>query len=190
MNWRKLTLLVLLPLTMLSGCQTQEKYEETIHDRIHKNFSDIASYKASCTITVHAQKDHVYNAKMTYSKKDGSLRLAYDNIAITLSGADAEITKDGVSLKTKSADTYMPIFINTFFKYYYAGEESSMDVSGVHSFGTTTLETSLSQSDTNAAGQRLWIDNETALPVKSEILKSDGTIYMEIIYKSFKFTKE
>ena len=84
----------------------------------------------------------------------------------------------------------MPIFINTFFKYYYAGEESSMDVSGVHSFGTTTLETSLSQSDTNAAGQRLWIDNETALPVKSEILKSDGTIYMEIIYKSFKFTKE
>lgn len=117
--------------------------------------------RQAASITVHAQKDHVYNAKMTYSKKDGSLRLAYDNIAITLSGADAEITKDGVSLKTKSADTYMPIFINTFFKYYYAGEESSMDVSGVHSFGTTTLETSLSQSDTNAAGQRLWIDNET-----------------------------
>lgn len=125
---------------------------------------------------------------MSYSKKDDEFKLAYDDITIALKGGEAAVTKGGVSLKTRSADSYMPIFINTFFRYYYAGEESSIGVSKVKSFGTTTLEASLSSANSNAASQRVWIDNKTALPVKSEVYKSDGSIYMEIVFKTFEFT--
>ena len=174
-------------MTMLSGCKTREEYTETIHERIHANFSDIKSYITKCTITIHTQKDSVYEVKMSYDKDSDTYKMAYDDISIMINNESAKITKDGMSLKARSSDSYMPMFLNTFFKYYYAGEESSINVSKVKDFGTTTLETTLSDNDDNASMQKMWIDNKTALPLKSEIYKSDGNIYMEIIFKSFEF---
>ena len=174
-------------MTTLSGCKTKEQYTETIHERIHKNFSDIKSYITKCTITIHAQKDSVYDVKMSYNKDNDTYKMAYDDISIVINNDDAKITKDGMSLKTRSSDAYMPMFLNTFFKYYYAGEESSITVSSIKDFGTTTLETVLSENDDNASMQKMWIDNKTALPLKSEIYTSDGSLYMEIIFKSFEF---
>ncbi len=190
MTWQKPIVLALISTLIFCSCQTKDKYEDTIHERICDNFADIKSYKASCAITVHAKGDRVYNAKIKYEKSTETLTLSYDDISVTVSGEWAVITKDGVALKSKSADSYMPIFVNTFFKYYYGGEESFMNVSKLKNFAATVLETELAGKDKNAARQKLWIDNETALPLKTEILNSDGGIYMEIVYKSFKFTKE
>ena len=181
-----LVIMLVLPIT-LCGCESREKYTETIHERIHSNFSDIKSYITKCSITVHSQKDHVYDVQMSYDSDSDVYKMAYDDISIKLEDDSAKITKGDVSLKTRSSDSYMPMFVNTFFKYYYAGEESSIYVSNIKNFGTTTLETPLSQNDTNASLQKLWIDNKTAMPVKSEIYKADGNIYMEIIFKSFEF---
>jgi len=177
----------LVLMTTFSGCNNSQKYTETIHERIHSNFYDINSYIAKCNITVHAQRDHVYDVTMGYDKDSETFKLAYDDINIVLNSDTAKITKNGVSLKTRSADSYMTMFVNSFFKFYYNGEESSIDVSMSKDFGTTTLETTLSAGDDNAAMQKMWIDNKTALPVKSEICKSDGSIYMEIIFKAFEF---
>ena len=184
---RILFISMLVLMTMLSGCKTREEYTETIHERIHANFSDIKSYITKCTITIHTQKDSVYEVKMSYDKDSDTYKMAYDDISIMINNESAKITKDGMSLKARSSDSYMPMFLNTFFKYYYAGEESSINVSKVKDFGTTTLETTLSDNDDNASMQKMWIDNKTALPLKSEIYKSDGNIYMEIIFKSFEF---
>lgn len=182
-----LLLAMLVLMTTLCGCESREKYTETIHERIHENFLDIKSYIAKCTITVHSQKDHVYDVKMSYDKDNETFKMAYDDINIVLQSDSAKITKGGVSLKTRSSDSYMPMFVNSFFRYYYAGEESSINVSKVKNFGTTTLEAALSDNDSNASMQKIWIDNKTALPVKSEIYKTDGNIYMEIVFKSFEF---
>lgn len=178
---------MLVLMTMLFGCESREKYAETIHDRIHESFADIKSYDAKCIVTVHAQKDHVYDVAISYNQKNDSYKMTYDDISVTLENGTAKITKDGVSLKTRSADSYMPMLVNNFFKYYYAGEESSINVAKIKSFGTTTLECTLPGGDKNAAAQKLWIDNKSALPSKSEIYKSDGSTYMEIIFKSFEF---
>lgn len=173
----------------LCGCESREKYSETIHERIHSNFSDINSYTAKCSVTIHTQKDSTYSVVLNYDKNKQSYKMAYDDITITIDSDEAKITKGKSTLKSRSADSYMPIFINTFFRCYYSGEESSMNVSKVKSFGTTTLEAKLSDNDRNSSSQKVWIDNKTALPVKTEIYKSDGNIYMEIVYKSFEFKK-
>ena len=190
MKRRKLHILTfaLVLMTMFSGCnESTEKYTETIHERIHDNFYDIKSYTAKATITIHAQKDHVYEVGMGYEKENETFKMAYDDINIVLNSDVAKITKGGVSLKARSSDSYMPMFVNSFFKFYYAGEESNITVTSTKDFGTTTLETTLADGDKNASMQKMWIDNKPALPVKTEIYKSDGGVYMEIIFKSFEF---
>lgn len=180
---------MLVLMTNLCGCESREKYAETIHNRIHENFADIGSYVAKSTIIIHSQKDSVYEVKMSYDKENETYKMAYDDINIVLEKDTAKITKGGVSLKSRSSNSYMPMFVNTFFKFYYAGEESSITVSKTKDFGSTVLETTLSQNDKNAVTQKIWVDNKTALPLKSEIYKEDGNTYMEIIFKSFEFRK-
>ena len=189
MKRRKLHILgfALVLMTMFLGCNNTQKYTETIHERIYNNFYDINSYKAKCAITVHAQKDHVYEVVMGYDKDNQTFKMSYDDINIVLNADVAKITKGGVSLKARSSESYMPMFVNSFFKFYYTGEESTINVSAPKDFGTTTLETTLADGDNNASMQKMWIDNKTALPLKSEIYTSDGSIYMEIIFKSFEF---
>ncbi len=188
MRHKLIIAVMLVPMMiLLSGCESREKYAETIHDRIHENFSSIKSYTAQCTVTVHTQKDNVYNVKMSYDKDTNTYRLAYDDIGISISNETAEITKGDRKLKSRSSNSYMPMFINNFFRRYYNGENATADVSNIKNFGTTTLEVQLSDNDKNASFEKLWIDNKTALPLKADICKQDGSIYMEIIYKDFKF---
>lgn len=188
MKRSRLLLTVMLALMMIfCSCAKSEKYTETIHDRIHKNFSDIGSYTAKCKITIHSQKNTVYSVILNYDKKDKMYKMTYDDIVITAKGDEARIEKNGSALKTRSSSDYMPMFINQFFYYYYSGEESSLNVSKIKNFGTTTLEAQLGEGDKNAFSQKVWIDNQTAMPVKAEIYREDGSIYMEIVYKTFVF---
>lgn len=184
----KLFTAVTLALMMLfCSCAKKEQQTENIHSRIHKYFSDIGSYTAKCSITVHSQRNTVYSAVLSYDKDADSYRLRYNDIVITVENGAAEAVKNDTVLKTRSCEEYMPMFINNFFYYYYVGESSTLNVSDIKNFGTTILETTLGENDKNAFSQKVWIDNSTVKPVKTEIYREDGSVYMEIIYKSFVF---
>ena len=107
-----------LMISLFSGCASKEKYAETIHERIHKNFYDIQNYTAKCTITVHAKDDHLYNAKIDYDKKENRFDLIYNDIEIVVSDSEASVKKGNSIIKTVPSESYMPIFVNNFFLSY------------------------------------------------------------------------
>ncbi len=183
----KLFIIMLALMTLFCSCAKKEQKTENIHSRIHRYFSDIGSYTAKCSITIHSQRNTVYSAVLNYDKDKKAYKLSYNDITVTVMDGKAEAEKNGTVLQTRSCEEYMPMFINNFFYYYYVGESSTLDVSDIKSFGTTILETPLGENDKNAFSQKVWIDNSTAKPVKTEIYREDGSVYMEIIYKSFVF---
>lgn len=188
MKRRRLFLIIMLALmTLFCSCAKKEHQTENIHTRIHKHFSDINSYTAKCSITIHSQRNTMYSAVLSYAKDTETYKLSYDDITITLKDDEAKAEKNGTLLKTHSCEEYMPMFVNNFFYHYYVGENSTLNVSGTKSFGTTILEATLSENDKNSFSQKMWIDNSTAKPIKTEIYRDDGSVYMDIIYKSFVF---
>lgn len=188
MKRHKLTAtLMLVPMIVFCSCAKNTKNTETVNDKIYKNFSDIKSYTAKCKITIHSQRKTVYSVTLDYFKKDNTYKMSYNDTIITIKDDKAKIEKSGSVYAVKSSSEYIPMFVNEFFRRYYTGEESSLSVSKIKSPSVIMLETKLGENDKNAYGQKMWLDAATAKPIKSEIYREDGSVYLETVYKTFVF---
>lgn len=180
---------VLLLTISVSGCGPDGS-AENIHSKIHSSFYDMKSYTAECSITAFTTGgENTYNCTVDYNKSDDSYKITTDDMAISLSGGTATVTKGDSSMKAPASDEDMNIFVNTFFKSYYESENTSMNVAAEESGKSTLLECDVVNSSDSASHMKLWISNSTVLPEKMQISDKDGVMNTEILFNKFEFKK-
>lgn len=170
----------------LAGCS----FCKDIHQKIHDKFYMMKDYTAECTLTVVSQKNKTdYDFVCNYKSTDNSYEVIYDDISVNILKDSAKITKGNAVLDIPVKNEDMLIFINTFFKNYYEGEESVQKTSGTENAGSTLLECSINSPSQGADKMKLWIDNKSVTPKRMQVLNGDK-VTIEVDFKKFEFTKQ
>ena len=174
----------LLIAILATGCTPKT---DAIHEKIHNKFYNMPSYTAKCTLTVNSNKNqNTYNFLCIYNSKQEQYKLQYTDTTVILNKDNAHIIKDGEVFDTPTTDDDMLIFLNSFFKSYYVGENTSMSV-GVSENGNTLLECELVNPTPKGSSMKLWIDNKTVTPVEMKLYSKDGDEVFKLVFEEFEF---
>lgn len=185
--FRKCVCLILLTLILaLTGCSTKE---ENMHEKIHAKFYDMPSYEAECILTVTSNKTkNQYPFTCYYNSTLDKYRIDYPDKSVILSKDSAEIISNSSISKVAVDNTHMLMFINTFFKNYYTGENASVKTIADDSSGYTVLDCEIRNADKFASKMQLHIKNNDVSPYLMTIYDNDGKETMNITFNNFKIT--
>ncbi len=166
-----------------------------IYEKIHSYYNKMESYSANLEFTVYSNKTE--NQYKATEKALGNDRFY---IKTTSSESDLSVTTISNGDKTKtvtegsdysvtlpSKDALYLLFVNTFFKTYYASEETVLTVNKASEGNVTILETSLSPISKNAAKILLSINNDTLAPEEITVYNISGNPWIKGKFSNFKY---
>ncbi len=182
-----LVALVLLLLISASGCSTAHE-AENIHRRVHAAYYDVPSYSARCTVTAYtAGGQNDYECTVDYDKATNSYSVVSDDMKMNITGDKTVISKGENVLEAPSSDDDMSIFVNTFFKSYYESEKTSLSVAANNDADSTLLECDVINPTEHTSYMKLWVDNESAHPVRMQVYGKDNFMNTQIVFEEFNF---
>ncbi|MCL2373226.1 MAG: hypothetical protein FWC78_07465 [Defluviitaleaceae bacterium] len=156
-----------------------------------QNFRAIAtveyrSNKGSNTyeITQHARASGEYRVEVTGPDHVAGSVTAFDGQQIIQFNSRVS---GRVHVMTQEAPERSEIFLTSFVHNYLQSSEVSVTVSDMDEGVRTVLEAVVPGNHPYLATQRLWVDNETLLPVKLVILDPDGAERVIVTYHVFEY---
>lgn len=177
-----------LSLTIIMCSCNQTGTGDDVYSKIHDKFYDIKSYTANCTITAfNKESENSYNCIVKYDSNTDSFDVTTDDIHFKMTKDKTIISKGSNVIESPALPEDMYIFINSFFKSYYEGEETSLSVTASDNTDVILLEATVINSTEFADSMKLWINCESVLPEKMQILRKDGSVSNEIIFNEFTF---
>ena len=188
---KKLRLISFFILLMISltACSGGKIKPENVYDKIHSLYYDIQSYKTSCKVTVYTPGgENTYNCDITYNKDEDNYEVVSEDMKIFLTKDKTIISKGSNTLESPSMPEDMYIFINTFFKSYYESEDTVVNVNLPKKSNLVLLECSCVNPTTYISSMKLWVDGESAKPVRMQVLGDDNKVSTEIEFTNFSFT--
>lgn len=158
------------------------------------------SYQCEASITFSSNKGTNTYKVMQFSKITGEYRIQVmepekfkntvticDNKKIVQADLDIQ-GKVVVALPNKARQLTL---LNSFINHYLEGEETAMASASMDETKLTVIEATIPGSDdSRLAFEKLWIDNETLLPVKMCIYNEEGKESIAIEYENFKYNVE
>ena len=185
MRKKFLTPIAFLLLISFAGCNSQPA-SESIHKRVHKAYYDMPSYSAKCLVTAYTKgSQNDYECSVFYNKDNDTYRLISNDMQIVIESEKTKISKGDNELLVSSSDDDMAIFLNTFFKSYYESESTSLSVSENKETTFTVLECDVINPTSSMAHMKLWVDNETARPLRMQVFGKDNFLNTEVTFKEF-----
>ena len=166
-----------------------------IYEKIHKYYSNMESYSATVTFSCFSNKtENQYTAEQKAMGNDKffcKVTAPGSDLSVTtiVNGSATKTLADGTdySVTVPYADTSGLLFVNSFFKTYYASEETYLAVNGTGKGNVTILETQLSPKNTNAAKIALSIDNKTLSPVNLTVYDMGGNVSVSAAFSNFHY---
>lgn len=186
---KKRAVLALFLSLMMTLCScSQKNSNDNVYAKIHDNFYDIKNYTAVCTVTAYNQEtENSYECFVKYDKASDSFDVTSDDIHFKMTKDKTVISKGDNVIESPALPEDMYIFVNSFFKSYYEGEETLLTVSAPEDDSTILLETRVINSTEFADSMKLWVNRESVLPEKMQILRKDGSVSNEIVFTEFTF---
>lgn len=179
-------LILLILILALTGCSTNE---ENMHEKIHSKFYEMPSYEAECILTVTSNKTkNQYPFTCYYNAALDKYKIDYPDKSVILSKDSAQIISNNSISKVSVSDSQMLMFINTFFKNYYTGENASVKTTSGDNSGYTVLDCEIKDADKFASKMQLHINNKDVSPYLMTIFREDGKETMNITFNNFKTT--
>lgn len=161
-----------------------------MHGKIHSRFYTMPSYTAECEMTVNSNKtQNKYEFVCTYDSSGNRFRVDYPDVSVVLGENDVRIIRNDSIVNVPSDEGHMLMFVNTFFESYYAGENTSLNVSGGNDSGYTALEAELMHPTEYGYLMKLWIDNKTVLPHNMTVYDKNGRETLSVKFNSFEIRK-
>jgi len=171
-----------------TACGGNTKKNDDIYEKIHEMYFDIKSYTANCSVTAYTQgNENSYDCVIDYDKGMDTYDITSDDLRIILSKDKTIISKGSNTIESPSLPEDMYIFINTFFKSYYESEDTVLSVNAKDTSSSVLLQTSAVNPTEYIDNMKLWVDSQTAMPVKMHVLDKNDNLTTQIIFNEFSF---
>ena len=197
---KKIMLLMLIcaGLLVLTACTAiQERVDATAYERIHRQLMAMESFAAQATVTfVSNNNTHVYET-IQHARVTGEYRIevtAPENVAgnttvfdgTTISQFNPRV--DGrISQTSTEAPERLEILLTSFVRNFTTSQGVSIMAASMEEGLTTVLEATVPGEHPYMATQRLWVKNDTQLPVQMIVYDQNGAERIIVIFNSFEY---
>jgi len=197
---KKFTLLMLVcaGLLVLTACTAiQERVDATAYERIHRQLMAMESFTAQATVTfISNNNTHVYET-IQHARVTGEYRIevtAPENVAgnttvfdgTTISQFNPRV--DGrISQTSTEAPERLEILLTSFVRNFVTSQEVSIMAASMEEGLTTVLEATVPGEHPYMTTQRLWMKNDTQLPLQMIIYDQNGAERIIVIFNSFEY---
>lgn len=188
-----LTLMISLS---VCACGSFTDSDMDIYEKIHKRYNKMESYSADLDITVFSNKteNRYFASQKTLNPDKFYTRITDEDgtfsVTTVTSGDTTKTTADGseYSLTVPSQDYLSLLFVNNFFRAYYASEKTALTVDrSISKSDKTLMEVAVTENDLNITKVTLSIDNKTLEPDTVAVYNADNKVLAKGKYENFKF---
>lgn len=184
---------------VLASCRSSDG-GLSVMERIQKQLNEMESYRCTAQLTRISNKgENVYDIKQYY-KSSGEYRLEMtgpEGVAGNYTVYNGETVcqynprVSGRVIKDVPASQMRnELFLGQFVKNYMNSEEVAVETAAVNLNRCTVLEAVIPGGFQYTATEKLWVDEETILPVKLVIYDNEGGERYILEYKDFEFNVE
>ena len=191
---------VLSAFVIFSGCGGMRGDSASVMEKIQTKFNEMEGYSCSATLTRLSNKGTNTYETNQYFKSTGEYRLeitAPENIAGNYTVSDGkrigQYNKklgDFVVMDVPESQARNELFLGNFVKNYMRSEEVSIEVSNVGDSEYTILEAVIPGGNRYLATEKLWVDNDTILPVELVIYDEEGNERYILKFTNFEFNPQ
>lgn len=195
---KKFFALFLTLMISLSGVGCSRPFSDSdmdIYEKIHKTYNTLKSYSADLDLTVYSNKtqNRYFASQKCLSPDKFYMRVTDEDgtfsVTTITNNAVTKTTADGseYSLTIPSEEYLSLLFVNNFFKAYYASEETSLsvDASSTES-DKTVLSVSVAENDLSISSVSLSVDNKTLAPYSITVFGPNDQKLAYGKYENFK----
>ena len=201
-----LSLMTILILLFATSCSGQglpgpsNPEEMNAFEQISRKLMEMQNFRAIATIEYHSNKGvNVYEV-IQHARVTGEYRVevtAPQQVAGSVTASDGNQivqfnsrVNGRVSLMVQETPERSEIFLTSFVRNYLQCNEISVSVADMEQGLRTVFEATVPGNHHYLAISRLWVDNETLLPVKLVIFDQDGAERIVVTYHVFEFNVE
>ena len=200
---KQLAIIIILALALfaVTGCASEElrgpadAEEISAFEQIQRKLIGLESYRAIATVEFHSNKGVNVYETIQHARISGEYRIEVTNPAHVAGSVTAfdggqifqfnSRVNGRVSLMVQETPERSEIFLTSFIRNYLQSEEVSVSVAAMDEGVRTVLEATVPGNHHYLAISRLWVDNETLLPVKLVISDQDGADRIVVTYHVF-----
>ena len=177
---KRLILCVLALFCCACGCQ---KEEITPMAAIQQKLTDMEGYSCLATLTIYSNKgETIYETKQDF-KSTGEYRmemLSPDSAKGNYTVFDGKTVcqynprlKESVQREVPESQRRNELFLGQFLKNYLQSEGVSVETAAI--------------DESQLASEKLWVDNESLLPVRLSLYDADGKECLRLDYTTFTY---
>jgi len=196
---RKCLMLLMGAVLLLSGCGAP-KGDATAYEKIQNALLTMQTYEATATVVFVSNKNtHEYET-LQQCRVSGEYRIEVigpARVAGNVTIFDGKViyqfndrVAGKLSVGTAEAAERAELFLTSFVKNYVQSQEVSVSAAKVEGSDCTVLEANIPGDHPYLRTEKLWVDNQTLLPVKLVIYDPDGAERILVTYRSFEYNKE
>jgi len=199
---KKLFLLFLTLTISLSFSSCSNGFSDSdmdIYEKIHKYYNKMESFSAELDMSVFSNKtENRYFVSQKFKSPDKFYMRLTDkdglfSVLTVTNGAVTKVLADGsdYALTVPSDDYLNMLFVNNFFRAYYASEQTSCRVNESFSNSNkTVLEVFPEDEALSIKSVSLSIDNETLLPDTMIFYGDDNKVLSKTKFINFKYNEK
>jgi len=188
-------------LAALVGCQAaatnDNPVQQSAYKKIQKALVNLDTYQSNATVEYISNKGSNTYGTLQQCKSSGEYRIevtAPTNVAGNVTLFDGKMIYQynpkiagKLSMATKETPERSEIFLNSFVKNYLNSQNVSVSVANMEEGQCTVLEANIPGAHPYMRTEKLWVDNDTQLPVKLVIYDPDGTERIIVTYQDFEY---
>lgn len=189
-----LTLMISLS---VSACSNFSDSDMDIYEKIHKHYNKMESYTADVDVTVYSNKTE---NRYFIAQKVKSPDMYYTHITDEKATFNVTtVSKGGITKTAAEACEYtmtVPdgdrlgvLYLNNFFKAYYASEETSLSVQKSLKSKKTMLSVEIFDENSAIKKINLSVDNKTLSPVSISVY-GDEDLLLKGTFENFKYNEK
>jgi len=192
------TILTFLCLAFLASCgYVQERVDASAYEQIHRKLISMESFVAQATVQYIANNNtHTYDT-VQLAKTSGEYRIEVigpeavaGNVTVfdgtTISQFNPNIA-GRLSQTTIESPERVEILLTSFVRNFIRSQEVSIAAATIDNSLTTLLEASIPGDHPYLSTARLWVSNESLLPLRMAISDASGQERIIVEYHFFEY---
>ncbi|MCL2287462.1 MAG: hypothetical protein FWC32_14010 [Firmicutes bacterium] len=184
-------------LIVITSCDTgsrgpSNEEEMSAFEQIQRKLIGLQSFRAIATVEYHSNKGVNIYETVQHAKITGEYRIevtAPAHVAGSVTASDGQQivqfntrVNGRVILPVTETPERSEIFLTNFVRNYLQCNEISVSVTNMEEGLRTIFEATVPGSHPYLAISRLWVDNETLLPVKLIVFDQDDAVRIVVTY--------